>query len=390
MAAAVGELREADGDGSSDRSTAAGCWQPGRCSTSTSECQNGYGNWPGCRRLRNAVSRRTTKSFSRSSNCDRVLAVEHEKRDVHPGEHVGRELGEIGLLERSAGLHPAPDHDRVHVALERRAVEERLAATIERRLVAGLRQRADAREIRGDLGRDALHRRQRRLRVGRRRAAKAGAAQAMRSAALRGRTVIRMTAFLFRFVGTNMRKPFCRKRADAMTNLFTDLQGSVNAKDRQCKGPLADQYKLESKNERSAEPESGGGALRPLSAGDIAGALATMTDDATWLAAGRRELLPAAGSYDKAKLARLFQAMLGRLKNGLKMTVKGAIADGDMLRSRPSHTASWRTAASTTSTTASSSSFAAGRSAPCASTSTRSTRTPCGSRRTSCSTRSRR
>ena len=32
-----------------------------------------------------------------------------------------------------------------------------------------------------------------------------------------------------------------------------------------------------------------------------------MTDDATWLAAGRRELLPAAGTY----------------KGGLKMTLKG-------------------------------------------------------------------
>jgi hypothetical protein len=40
-------------------------------------------------------------------------------------------------------------------------------------------------------------------------------------------------------------------------------------------------------------------------------------------------LLPAAGTYNKEKLARLFQAMLGRLKSGLKMTVKGAIADGD-------------------------------------------------------------
>jgi ketosteroid isomerase-like protein len=66
-----------------------------------------------------------------------------------------------------------------------------------------------------------------------------------------------------------------------------------------------------------------------LSAGDVPGALATMTDDATWLAAGRRELLPAAGSYSKEKLARLFNAMLGQLKNGLKMTVKSMIAEGD-------------------------------------------------------------
>ena len=39
-----------------------------------------------------------------------------------------------------------------------------------------------------------------------------------------------------------------------------------------------------------------------LSAGDIPGALATMTDDATWVAAGRREDLPAASTYDKRRL----------------------------------------------------------------------------------------
>ena len=66
-----------------------------------------------------------------------------------------------------------------------------------------------------------------------------------------------------------------------------------------------------------------------LSAGDVPGALATLTDDATWLAAGRRELLPAAGTYGKEKLGRLFNAMLGQLKNGLKMTLKDMIAEGD-------------------------------------------------------------
>ena len=68
-----------------------------------------------------------------------------------------------------------------------------------------------------------------------------------------------------------------------------------------------------------------------LSSGDVAGALATLTDDATWLAAGRRELLPAAGIYDKRRLEKLFKAMLGQLKSGLKMTVKGMIAEGDRI-----------------------------------------------------------
>ena len=66
-----------------------------------------------------------------------------------------------------------------------------------------------------------------------------------------------------------------------------------------------------------------------LSAGDVPGTLALLTDDATWLAAGRRELLPAAGTYDKRRLEKLFKAMLGQLKHGLKMTVKGMIAEGD-------------------------------------------------------------
>ena len=66
-----------------------------------------------------------------------------------------------------------------------------------------------------------------------------------------------------------------------------------------------------------------------LGAGDVAGALATMTDDATWLVAGRRESLPAAGTYTKERLARFFQALLGRIKHGLKVTVKGTIAEGD-------------------------------------------------------------
>lgn len=66
-----------------------------------------------------------------------------------------------------------------------------------------------------------------------------------------------------------------------------------------------------------------------FSAGDIAGALDTMTDDATWWIAGKPEQLPAAGVYGKEKIARLFYNMAGQLKDGLKMTVKSSIAEGD-------------------------------------------------------------
>ncbi len=66
-----------------------------------------------------------------------------------------------------------------------------------------------------------------------------------------------------------------------------------------------------------------------FSANDIAGALDTMTDDATWRIAGKPGQLPAAGVYSKEQIARVFYNMAGQLKDGLKMTVKGLIAEGD-------------------------------------------------------------
>ena len=66
-----------------------------------------------------------------------------------------------------------------------------------------------------------------------------------------------------------------------------------------------------------------------FSANDIAGALDTMADDATWWMAGKPELLSAAGEYGKEHMARVFYGMTGRLKDGLRMTVKSLIAEGD-------------------------------------------------------------
>ena len=66
-----------------------------------------------------------------------------------------------------------------------------------------------------------------------------------------------------------------------------------------------------------------------LTAGDIAGVMAGMTDDATWLIPGKPDAAPAAGLYTKEKISALFHTMLGRLKSGLRMTVKSAIAEGD-------------------------------------------------------------
>lgn len=66
-----------------------------------------------------------------------------------------------------------------------------------------------------------------------------------------------------------------------------------------------------------------------FTASDIAGALDLMTNDATWWIAGKKERLPTAGLYAKAEIAKLFQRMVGSLKDGLTMTVKSSIGEGD-------------------------------------------------------------
>ena len=66
-----------------------------------------------------------------------------------------------------------------------------------------------------------------------------------------------------------------------------------------------------------------------FSANDIAGALDLMTDDATWWIAGNPDQLPVAGEHSKERIARLFYNMAGQLKDGLKLTVKSSIAEGD-------------------------------------------------------------
>jgi ketosteroid isomerase-like protein len=66
-----------------------------------------------------------------------------------------------------------------------------------------------------------------------------------------------------------------------------------------------------------------------FSASDIDGVLALMTDDVTWRLAGKPELTPVHGIYDKARLRRLFGRMVAELTDGLRMTVIDAIAEGD-------------------------------------------------------------
>jgi uncharacterized protein len=68
-----------------------------------------------------------------------------------------------------------------------------------------------------------------------------------------------------------------------------------------------------------------------FSAGDVPGALDLLAADATWWIAGTPELFPPAGQYTKEQIAELFARMTGRLTDGLSMTVKHAIAEGDLV-----------------------------------------------------------
>jgi uncharacterized protein len=66
-----------------------------------------------------------------------------------------------------------------------------------------------------------------------------------------------------------------------------------------------------------------------FSASDIEGALATLSDDATWWLAGKPGSAPVVGTLSKEKVGRLFHRMIGETRDGLKMAVKGMVAEGD-------------------------------------------------------------
>jgi uncharacterized protein len=66
-----------------------------------------------------------------------------------------------------------------------------------------------------------------------------------------------------------------------------------------------------------------------FSAGDLEGVMATMSEDSRFRVPGKPDEFGSAGWYDKAKIRRLFEVMIGRLKSGLKMSVLDVMADGD-------------------------------------------------------------
>jgi ketosteroid isomerase-like protein len=66
-----------------------------------------------------------------------------------------------------------------------------------------------------------------------------------------------------------------------------------------------------------------------FTASDIEGALATMTEDATWRIPGKKERFPFAGLYSRDKIGRLFKQMVDALESGLNMSVVSCMAEGD-------------------------------------------------------------
>lgn len=64
---------------------------------------------------------------------------------------------------------------------------------------------------------------------------------------------------------------------------------------------------------------------------DIDGAVAMLSEDATYWIAGRRETIPSAGTQTKPQIARIFRLMDEQIEGGLRLRVTGAIAEGDQV-----------------------------------------------------------
>ena len=62
---------------------------------------------------------------------------------------------------------------------------------------------------------------------------------------------------------------------------------------------------------------------------DVKGALAMMTDDATWWIGGKPALFPIAGLKTKAQIGDILNQLVPGTKNGLDISPKGMVAEGD-------------------------------------------------------------
>ena len=66
-----------------------------------------------------------------------------------------------------------------------------------------------------------------------------------------------------------------------------------------------------------------------FSANDMAGALDLLADDMTWWIAGKPGQVPGTGVFTKEQVARLLRRMGEQFPGGLRMTIKGMVAEGD-------------------------------------------------------------
>ncbi len=66
-------------------------------------------------------------------------------------------------------------------------------------------------------------------------------------------------------------------------------------------------------------------------ANDIDGVLDLLADDATYWIAGKPKQLPGTGLLSKAQIAEVFRRMGEGLTDGLRMTVKNTVAQGDQV-----------------------------------------------------------
>jgi ketosteroid isomerase-like protein len=81
--------------------------------------------------------------------------------------------------------------------------------------------------------------------------------------------------------------------------------------------------------DRGAQQEADAEFFGRFTAGDIAGVLDAMTDDATWWMAGKPGLAPVAGLKTKAEMATVLERLTGRLRTSLTVTVKSMIAESN-------------------------------------------------------------
>jgi ketosteroid isomerase-like protein len=64
---------------------------------------------------------------------------------------------------------------------------------------------------------------------------------------------------------------------------------------------------------------------------DLDGAMALLADDAQFRIPGKPAESPSAGDYDKKRLRKLFERVLGNIPGGVRMTFKSIIAEGDLV-----------------------------------------------------------